>query len=1137
MVIKSALAVICLSIGAALAAAPITIDSNPINGISAGRNLLLLEDREGLLKAEDLAGLAESDFFRSKENVPNFSFTQSAFWGRLDFVNNLPQDVPLILEYAYPAADFVDFYSYTAEGTWKKWEGGDRRQASMRSIRHRMVAFPIDIKSGSSTILIRVQTQGVNQLPITLWSPPQFHDHRMYETGFLMLLLGILAVMILYNLFVAIMTKSPVLYIYVAYLMSATSMFVSGQTGLIGLTLFDEFSEFIMNHGYLLVASCSAFFASLLCYRFLEITRAFKFSHFSLFAVMGFCVVSLFVSLINYNLGTKLVTLANLICILLIFTISISRSIQRFRPAYFFAIAWFLVIMGTLVYILTLAGVLASHPISIFAPSLGLVFEVFLISLAIGDKMRRQIQTALEENNRINAELIKQDHARTAFFHNTSHELRTPLNGIIGFLDLLQKGRYGQPTEAMHSQLAKVHRLAISLKNQVNLILDLAKSSRGELELNNARIDLNEFIREVKNLATGLQLKHKNSSFFIHANWNLDTENPNFIHDREQLLSVVRNLVGNAFKFAPFDSLNTVSLDFNLDAKKDSLELKVSDQGIGIPIDQQELIFNEFKQIQDDAKRAYEGSGLGLALVKKIIMLSGGKVTIESTEGKGSLFRLSIPAQSLPAAALHTQNVVKPIKQLQPSLDSKLDLSRNTESRKFKEVSIELPTEFLPSTKTILVVDDNEVNCEVIQDILSHYGYRIHTAGGGQACLEYLRHHRPDLILLDLMMPEVSGEDVLKKMKQDSILAEIPVILVTARASEEDRIEGLRLGADDYLAKPIIAMELTLRVHNLLSRIELTRITEHFEGREKMAFMGELLTVLSHEIKNVNASVLGDQKQSLKKIDLLWSSLGLPATADFHSISRAAIHDNLQARHDHLQIPAQQYESKRPLEMLKIILGSSALDLNQLDQVWAEILSLNPRQILLTEAVMSLSANVVRMTDSAKRTYELITTILCYGREPAADEQCKLAEAIQEALELLAFRIQKAGIRLDLDIPDHIVVKISRIDLGQIVLNLVHNAINGYSQDRAGQSIKAIKISHEEDLDSCIHLLIQSYDQVIPIELRHRIFERSFNSNAGKDAGNGLYISKRIAQRIQTDLELRENCDHTCFDLRLKKAS
>jgi signal transduction histidine kinase len=236
-----------------------------------------------------------------------------------------------------------------------------------------------------------------------------------------------------------------------------------------------------------------------------------------------------------------------------------------------------------------------------------------------------------------------------------------------------------------------------------------------------------------------------------------------------------------------------------------------------------------------------------------------------------------------------------------------------------------------------------------------------------------------------------------------------------------------------------------------------------------------------------------------------------------------------------MSIPADAQESKKSLEILRIILASSSLELQQIDQIWAEILSLPPRQIIITAAMMNLSSSVIRMSESAKRTYDIIAIILRYGRDAEPNETCQLAEAVKEALNLLAMKIRRARIEVTINIPNELKVKISRVELGQIILNLLHNAIDAYGEDYSEVGSRLIHISHDTREDQYVHLLCRNQARPIAADARSKIFDRGFSTKGNSGSGLGLYISKKIAQRSLGDLALREDETETCFDLKLQK--
>lgn len=452
----------------------------------------------------------------------------------------------------------------------------------------------------------------------------------------------------------------------------------------------------------------------------------------------------------------------------------------------------------------------------------GLLYGISLFSLCQSQIVGIRFAEAFRRSEKVNEELKKHEQARTLFFHNTSHELRTPLNGIIGFVHLLTRGHYGELPAKAKTQIDKIGELSHSLMTQVNTILDLAKSRRGEMRLVNSLIPLNEMIDEVKLLGEGLLLKTPDSKFEVICSWD-QAKSPVFTNDREKLMTIIRNLIGNAFKFKDQNRENLILFKMALD-DDNSLSIEVRDNGIGIAENFHEYIFEEFKQVGEDCRRIYEGSGLGLSIVNSIVNLMAGKIFLKSQPGVGSLFRVILPNQDT-IHNTHPRPKWTPMQNAAtnaiPSQPAALLGQKNQEG--FWDEKLKAPKNTFSRPQKILVVDDNRINCEVVVDILGADGYDVEMCFGGKEAIDLIQTRKPDLMLLDLMMPEISGEDVLRFIKQEPRLKDMPVIILTARASEEDRINGLSMGADDYLAKPFVSEEILLRVSNLLSRIDLAR--------------------------------------------------------------------------------------------------------------------------------------------------------------------------------------------------------------------------------------------------------------------------------------------------------------------------
>lgn len=552
--------------------------------------------------------------------------------------------------------------------------------------------------------------------------------------------------------------------------------------------------------------------------------------------------ISAFISHLRYYLPTTLrtigkvswvFTLASVILLALppIMSMVWTFTITIIFGAFFLLIAIFQVARAYLRkelqadYIILGTGILLAgyvYDLVAYRSDLGLplLFHYFIIAFILiqnqstGKKFARAFYFAEKSKNqleRMNKKLVEQERARTLFFQNTSHELRTPLNGIIGFVNLLLADHYGEVSKKAKTQLQKVHNLSESLMHQVNTILDLARTRKGELKLISNPIALNELVKETRILCEALSAKNSSITFEVTTSWS-NEENPRYVNDSEKVMTIIRNLIGNSFKFTETKKPNHIRVKFELN---EELRLTVSDQGIGIPPSLKDKAFEEFFQVEGGTRRGYEGTGLGLAMVQNIVTLMGGSIQLESEEGKGTTSTIRIPEQATTVTESNQQPVeVSP----RPTILEPEELHSIVQDTVIEEPQVNSLQPF-----RALVIDDNDINCEVIKEILEANSYNVTTCNHGADGIKLIKETKPDLVLLDLMMPDVSGEDVLNEVKKHEDTNEIPIILITARASQEDRIHGLKLGADDYLAKPIISHEMVLRVTNTLSRMAFAR--------------------------------------------------------------------------------------------------------------------------------------------------------------------------------------------------------------------------------------------------------------------------------------------------------------------------
>jgi signal transduction histidine kinase len=750
----------------------------------------------------------------------------------------------------------------------------------------------------------------------------------------------------------------------------------------------------------------------------------------------------------------------------------------------------------------------------IFLVQYAILFFAFTQSLMTGRRFNRTFQ----RNEELLLEISEKERARTVFFHNTSHELRTPLNGIIGFLQLLSDDRYGPQTPQSREQLLKCIRLAESLKNQVNTILDLAKSKKGNLTLENSMISLDELYAEACDLAEGLLLKRVDSRFEAERTWKKDDDH--FVGDREKIATIMRNLLGNAFKFADPQRSNYVKMMMQREA--DRLVLTISDSGIGIPKDQLEAIFEEFHQVADDARRNYEGSGLGLSMVRDLIELMGGTVDVQSETGRGSTFKVVIPEQS--------QVHVKQAREEIPTLALPLATLPTQVTAPVRSPASRIHQGF---SQRILVVDDNEINCEVIQHMLENQGYEVLVAYGGQEALVKMRTELPDLVLLDMMMPQVSGEDVIKAMKHDQLLQDTPVILVTARASEDDRLFGLSLGADDYLAKPIHQDELLMRVRNLLHRLEINRRMSQLEERDRLAQLGELLGELSHELKNIFQ--FSDLNQRIDRRMLAQLLRRLPLTGP--GWSRAAdvladgdIGESQEHGLDGLSFASLKQSEDPILRSLRMRLAHVPMPQADKQVIWQSMQQLSDEDRLYCDHQLTLVRSFVLLRDQSRYARDLIMDILEFNRTQEGETSCELVRTVEAVLKLSRPRLARQRIRVELSLVS-LNVQISAGALMQILFNLFSNACDAMQSLPSGE--RWIQLNADvADENVMIHVI--NAGPPIPETIARSIFERGFTSKGGQGSGLGLSIVWRLLQRVHGRIELDAKAKSPTFIITLK---
>jgi signal transduction histidine kinase/CheY-like chemotaxis protein len=476
---------------------------------------------------------------------------------------------------------------------------------------------------------------------------------------------------------------------------------------------------------------------------------------------------------------------------------------------------------------------------------------------------------------------------KSQFLANMSHELRTPLNAIIGLTEMMFTHVAHFGTEKAIEPLRRVNRAGTHLLGLINQVLELSKIEAGKLELAPESVTLAPFIEEV--IGTARQLAEQNKNHLtVDAEDNLGS----LTVDPMRLRQILLNLLSNACKF-------TKDGEVNLRVRSDGrhwVEFAVTDTGIGITAEQQSRLFEEFTQADSSTARQFGGTGLGLAITRRLARMMGGDVTVTSEPGKGSVFTVRLPAGAEVAAD-------KPVENNSPGADC------------------------------ILVIDDDATARELIGDKLKAQGFSVASAAGGLEGLRLAKELRPSAITLDVLMPDLDGWSVLSALRQDSELAEIPVIMVTI-VDEQQR--AVALGAAGYLTKPIERERLQQVVGRLRAPVAPTRVLlvedDEVQRERVRLWLGERQWIVKEAANGREALArLRDSRPDIILLDLMMPEMdGFAVVAALQQEPRwrdlpvvvITAHELSEADHKRLNFGVQSVlvkETFRPAELVESI--------------------------------------------------------------------------------------------------------------------------------------------------------------------------------------------------------------------------
>lgn len=484
---------------------------------------------------------------------------------------------------------------------------------------------------------------------------------------------------------------------------------------------------------------------------------------------------------------------------------SIARLPVTVKPAPW--VSWY----AYLIYLVILTGLLV-------------LFRYYILAWA---KMKSALELEKQEKSQIQ-ELNKM---KLGFFTNISHEFRTPLTLLKGYVETLSgvaKDRKSIET------IAQINRNSDRLLNLVNELMDFRKAENGLLKLKASKGDIVRYTRDIVREFEGFAL-HQG----VDLSFRTDVDVKYIWFDPGKIEKVLFNLLSNALKFTPAQGVVEVYLSVNSPSNRlisrlrnkepeflhDWVEIGVSDTGKGIPGKDLAFIFDRFFQVSESDEDAIKGTGIGLALSRKLVEIHYGELQVKSVLGEGSVFTVRLPVGSVHLKEDEKYIVERERFYLRIDYKSVLNESLAAEVRENEMAGLEHK-----STK-VLIIDDNMQIVNLLRDFLSER-YKVFFAVDGESGLKIIADRHPDIVISDVMMPGISGIEVCRRVKSDLLTSHIPVVLLTAKAGEESKLEGLTTGADAYLSKPFSSTILVATIENILMTRQ--KLKERFSAMEEI---------------------------------------------------------------------------------------------------------------------------------------------------------------------------------------------------------------------------------------------------------------------------------------------------------------
>lgn len=699
------------------------------------------------------------------------------------------------------------------------------------------------------------------------------------------------------------------------------------------------------------------------------------------------------------------------------------------------------------------------------ATAIGLVFvkphiEAVVHSSRLSEERRIQLESTHAELRALYQQLQSASDLKTQFFANVSHELRTPLSLILGPAERLAEG--SNLTQNQRHQLGLIRRNGKMLLKQVNNLLDVSRVEAEGISVKYSRFDFASWLR-------GFAAQFESAAEEKHIRYRIVAPEQLPIEGDPNLLErVLVNLLSNAFKFTPEGGHITVELE----GRGEQLSFSVTDTGPGISPGQEQIIFERFRQADGGNNRRFGGTGLGLAIVKDFVELHGGTVNVQSELGAGARFTVQLPSLA-PADEAVKEALQPPDASTEAILEGALEEIRDVSNDSVEDAA----SVRRPDLPTVLIVEDNpDVRAFIVSTLSDQHN--IITAVDGKDGLETALALRPDLIITDMMMPRMSGEELLTELRKRGELDVVPVLLLSARTDDELRVKLLSAGAQDYLTKPFLPQELQARVANLVA----------------MKRAGDTIRNELASNSNTVVELAGELARSHRQ---LRSALDATAKAKEQAERASEVKSHFLALISH--------EMRTPLSL--IMMNS-------------ELLIRNPKERLSDVAQNKIKA-VMR---AAQHLLTEIDGILEYTRAERGELTAKLSQVdvesvIKGAIHTAQAQIESSDVSLFLtEIPSEFLVIRSDSRLLQIALtNLIVNALKFTQRGTVSVHVRALEAETVFEVkDTGIGIAEADLSRIfIPFEQVEPVQRKSIPG-----FGLGLTLTKGIVEALGGRIEV-----------------